>query len=1296
MAEIATAWVTLAVSADRMQRDINRAFKSVDADGAGRTAGRRFSDAAGSATNLSALERKLGEAGARGAGLLGKALKAGAAGAAGAAAGLIGTALVSGFSRLTAIDDAKGKLAGLGNSAEATAKIMDSALASVKGTAYGLGDAATIAASAVAAGVKPGQQLTDYLKMTADAASIAGTSLSDMGAIINQVRTGQTAYTDDLNQLAGRGLPIYQWVASEMGVAADAVKKLASDGKISSEIFEMAIRNNIGGAALKSGQTVRGAFENLKAALGRAGATALEGGFAKLPALFASATAAIDNATPKITELVKAFESTVFDEWIPKAKAVFDQLKGSGDVDRVAGVFRSLSGTVKDALPSILKIGESLGKASAAVGVSTWKLFLAALETAAGVLKTVAPLLETVANLMSRNQGLVTALVAGWVGFRTVPGILSRVSSAFMPVSSALAGIGPKLAAMRSGVAGAASSWGNLVGWMRQANPGMSTAKANMTLLKNGASGLASGGLGLVKGAASGLVGVLGGPLNVALMGATALFGVIATKNSQASAAMDAYKEAVKRTETAQRDLNTALLASNGLMDDAAKAAAQQRVQAVTDELDKASQKTGDFMDRYRDESGGLWGALAQGPTTWIFGREDSRERLIGRQAELAGQAKDAIDSLKRSQSELADQVEGDQSVFDALVAALEKQGAGGYVAAEKLKQARTAILGAKEAGATAGPVLAKLGGDVELSAARIQTAFAALPTNVPINVKMDGGQPVYDMLVSLNQAVKLDNDKNIEVTAPLAPEVLKMLEALGYAVRTENDKLIVVRQTGAQNVEDRINQAARDRTASISVVAKYGADIVSNPALQQQFQNDFRSAFGRADGAIVPMAFGGLRQIRKPDSAGIYAGRGAGTIFAEQETGGEAYIPLAAGKRGRSTRILAEVARLFGLTVMESGGITVDALKQLASGISGQPYRWGAGNGDTWATDCSGAQATITNAITGRFSTGTQAAALLSRGFQQGDPPAGIAAYWIGWRSGGPGGGHTAGTIVDPFGGNVNVEMGGRSGGGQYGGTAAGAADFPTRAWIALAGGDDPTKNTYGSSAAVRSASASVSSSKAAVTSAQASLQAAEQRVDELKAEGASADKIAVAEKRRDAAQEKLAAAEERQSAAETRLAEVKDKAAASAEQQTGQGPDGQSLGQSIIAGMLQSVGLDGSLFSNPLEWPNVKSVMAGLNYGGGLLSRIGAPDGVVSATGGGGPGLPDVTSFLKPVGGPMATEPIRSDVHTGSGAAPGPAEPGIVVNGNIGMDPRQFTQRVKAHQNEAVRRNLSAVRPQ
>jgi hypothetical protein len=88
----------------------------------------------------------------------------------------------------------------------------------------------------------------------------------------------------------------------------------------------------------------------------------------------------------------------------------------------------------------------------------------------------------------------------------------------------------------------------------------------------------------------------------------------------------------------------------------------------------------------------------------------------------------------------------------------------------------------------------------------------------------------------------------------------------------------------------------------------------------------------------------------------------------------------------------------------------------------------------------------------------------LLSRGFKIGDPPPGVAAYWVGWRNGGPGGGHTAGTIVDPTGGSINVEMGGAARSGQFGGRAAGAAGFPDRAWIAIASGDDPSKNNFGS----------------------------------------------------------------------------------------------------------------------------------------------------------------------------------------------------------------------------------------
>ena len=224
--ELATAYVSIVPDTSKIAPGVRKALTGVDgqAAAAGKSAGSKMSAA------------------------LGTALKGGALAAGTAAAAGIGVALTKGFQRLSAIDDAKGKLEGLGHTTQSTQKIMDSALESVKGTAYGLGDAATIAASAVAAGVKPGQQLTKYLSSIGDAASIAGTGLSEMGLIFNQVQTGQAAYTDDLNQLASRGIPIYQWLAEEAKISAGEVKKLASEGKISSELFFNAINKNIGGA----------------------------------------------------------------------------------------------------------------------------------------------------------------------------------------------------------------------------------------------------------------------------------------------------------------------------------------------------------------------------------------------------------------------------------------------------------------------------------------------------------------------------------------------------------------------------------------------------------------------------------------------------------------------------------------------------------------------------------------------------------------------------------------------------------------------------------------------------------------------------------------------------------------------------------------------------------------------------------------------------------------------------------------------------------------------------------------
>ncbi|MGW1740447.1 phage tail tape measure protein [Nocardia sp. NPDC001965] len=175
----------------------------------------------------------------------------------------------------------------------------------------------------------------------------------------------------------------------------------------------------------------------------------------------------------------------------------------------------------------------------------------------------------------------------------------------------------------------------------------------------------------------------------------------------------------------------------------------------------------------------------------------------------------------------------------------------------------------------------------------------------------------------------------------------------------------------------------------------------------------------------------------------------GAMRVWAEPETGGEAYIPLAEAKRSRSLDILSAVADRFGYGLMQmaNGGITADELAAQSRGIEGAHYVWG-GWDDSWNTDCSGAVSRVANMaaygdpmVGGRFGTGNAESALSSRGFLPGAGPDGSVR--IGWINDPnmPGGGHAAATLPD----GTNVEMGGKRGNGQFGGHAAGWSEFPS-----------------------------------------------------------------------------------------------------------------------------------------------------------------------------------------------------------------------------------------------------------
>lgn len=227
---------------------------------------------------------------------------------------IAGMTIKGGIDRALNIEDAQAKLKGLGHDTKSIKNIMDSALKSVKGTAYGLDEAATAAASAVAAGVKPGKDLTRVLSLTGDTSTITGRKFNEAGRIINKVLASNRLSMEEINQLQDAGLPILSMLGKQYGKNATEMREMVSKGEVDSKRFLKAIEENISGAALDSGKTIRGSFDNMKAAFSRLGVTLVGD-------LMPKAKEAIQGLTKWADEA-----SVKFKEWVPRLIEVKDQI----------------------------------------------------------------------------------------------------------------------------------------------------------------------------------------------------------------------------------------------------------------------------------------------------------------------------------------------------------------------------------------------------------------------------------------------------------------------------------------------------------------------------------------------------------------------------------------------------------------------------------------------------------------------------------------------------------------------------------------------------------------------------------------------------------------------------------------------------------------------------------------------------------------------------------------------------------------------------------------------------------
>ncbi len=102
-------------------------------------------------------------------------------------------------------------------------------------------------------------------------AGIGGKSqqFGEIAEIYGKARVQGQLFAEDINQLTGRGIPVIQEFAKQLGVTPAAVKKLASEGKVTFAMLEQAfvdLTSNGGkfeGLALKLGKTTGGLWSTM-------------------------------------------------------------------------------------------------------------------------------------------------------------------------------------------------------------------------------------------------------------------------------------------------------------------------------------------------------------------------------------------------------------------------------------------------------------------------------------------------------------------------------------------------------------------------------------------------------------------------------------------------------------------------------------------------------------------------------------------------------------------------------------------------------------------------------------------------------------------------------------------------------------------------------------------------------------------------------------------------------------------------------------------------------------------------
>ncbi|WP_461369092.1 tape measure protein [Candidatus Darwinibacter acetoxidans] len=218
------------------------------------------------------------------------------------AATAAGTLVASlGWGRLKAIDAAKAQLEGFGYSLQDVERISKQVNEAVTGTTMTMAEGTSVAAGALAAGVKEGEELVNYIKRVGNAAVGSGREVSELAMIFNRVQGGGRLMTRELNMIE-QGMPGFSMAMAEhLGVSLEEFRKMVSGSKVSAEDFMVVMDSFAGDMADAYAGTWEGMVKNTKANIGIIGENLLGGVF--------------EQSKESITEFLELLRSDEAREW---------------------------------------------------------------------------------------------------------------------------------------------------------------------------------------------------------------------------------------------------------------------------------------------------------------------------------------------------------------------------------------------------------------------------------------------------------------------------------------------------------------------------------------------------------------------------------------------------------------------------------------------------------------------------------------------------------------------------------------------------------------------------------------------------------------------------------------------------------------------------------------------------------------------------------------------------------------------------------------------------------------------